>query len=504
MGVADDGALLRLAEDLRQGYGGHHAAAQQIAQHVARAHGGELIRVAHHHQAAAGPHGAQQRRHQLQIHHAHLVHNDGVGLQRLLLVLAEGHLAGQLVPAHAQAAVDGLCLLAAELAHPLGGAARGRQQHGIQAHPLEQRHDAPHGGGLAGAGAAGQQQHTPLRRQRHGAALLRGIGDALPLFDVVDDPVHVPAAVPVVAAGGGQPFGHIDLRLVHPPQIAALHVGDGPAHHGEALTQIVQRLFRRLLRDADQLHGGGDQLGPGQEHMAVGQVVVQLVQHRRLGPAGGVPVKAHGQGDLVGGGEVHAAPLVGEEIGVVLQFFQRLVAIGAQKAHGQRHRQVIAAEEFHHPPQARQAAEGGGDLHGLLGCDALQGGQLLRLLLDDAQGVGAEAIHQPGGGGGPHTLQHAGGEVAHDAVLILGHAALHQLGGHLHAVGGVVDPHAGNGHALAGGGKGDAAHHRYHLALVGQQAQHRIAVFLVLEHHVFHSALNGTAFPHGSPPVSSV
>ena len=238
--------------------------------------------------------------------------------------------------------------------------------------------------------------------------------------------------------------------------------------------------------------------------MAVGQIMIQLIQHRRLGAAGRVPVEAHGQGDLVGGGEIHAAALVGEEIGVVLQLFQRLVAVGAQKTHGQRHRKIVPAKELHHPPQARQAAEGRGDLRGLFGRDALEGGQLLRLLLDDAEGVGAEALHQPRGGGGADALQHAGGQVAHDVVLLPGHAALHQLGGQLHAVGGVVNPHAGDGHALTGGGKRDAAHHGDQLALLGQQAQHRISVFFVLEHHVFHSALNGTAFPHGSPPVSSV
>ena len=400
--------------------------------------------------------------------------------------------------------MDGLGLAAAQLAHPLGGAACGRQQHGIQPHPVKQGHDAPHGGGLAGAGAAGQQQHALFRRQRHGAALLRRVGDALLLFDIADDPVHIPAKVPVVAAGGGQTLGHIDLRLVHPPQIAALHVGDGLTHHGEALTQVVQRLLHRFLAYADQLHGGGDQLGPGQEHMAVGQVMIQFVQYCRLGAAGGIPVEAHGQGDLISGGKIHAAALVGEEIGVVLQFLQRLVAVGAQKAHSQRYRQVVPAQELHHPPQARQAAEGRGDLRGLLCGDALEGGQLLRLLLDDAQSVGAEALHQPRGGGGANALQHAGGEIAHDVVLLAGHAALHQLGGQLHAVGGVVDPHAGDGHTLAGGGKGDAAHHGDQLALLGQQAQHCISVFLVLEHHVFHSAFNRTAFPHGSPPVSSV
>ena len=504
VGVADDGAGLRLAEDLCQGHRGDHAAAQQVAQHVARADRRQLVRVAHHHKAAAGAHGPQQRRHQLQIHHAHLVHDNRVRFQRLLFVFAEGHLVGQVVPAHAQRPVDGLGVTAAQLAHPLGGPSGGGQQQHVQPHPLKQGHDAPHRGGLAGARPAGQQQHALFRRQRHRPALLRRVGDPLPGLNVVDNPVHVLAAVPFVTAGGGQPLGHIDLRLVHPPQVAALHVGDRSAHHRAALRKLVQRLFRRLLVDADQLHGGGDQLRPGQEHMAVGQVVVQLIQDRRLRAAGVVAVKPHGQRDLVGGGKLHAAALIRQQIGILLQPRQRLVAVGPQKPHGQCHRQVVPAQELHHPPQARQAAEGGGDLRRFFGGDALDGMQLFRLLLDHPQGVRSEPLHQPRGGGRAYALQHAGGEVGDDVILLLGHPPLHQFGGHLHAVGGMVDPHAGNGHALAGGGKGDAAHHGDHLALIGQQAQHRISVFLVLENHVFHSALNGTAFPHGCPPVSSV
>ena len=102
MGVADDGGALRLAEDLPQEDGLHPSGADEVREDVAGAHGGELVGVPHHHKAGAGAQGTQQRREEGQVHHAHLVHDDGVGLQGLLLALGEGHLMGGLVPAHAE------------------------------------------------------------------------------------------------------------------------------------------------------------------------------------------------------------------------------------------------------------------------------------------------------------------------------------------------------------------------------------------------------------------
>ena len=193
VGIADDGGTLRLTEHLRQGHGGHCVGAQQIPQHVAGANGGQLIGVPHHHQTAAGLHSLQQRLHQRQVHHAHLVYNDGIGLQRLLAVFLEHRLAGKLVIGHTQRPVDGLGLPAAQLAHALGGTACGSQQQHLKAHALEKGHDAPCGGGLAGAGAAGQQQHAGAGRQLHRLTLLRGIGNALLLLHLPDQLLHAPA-----------------------------------------------------------------------------------------------------------------------------------------------------------------------------------------------------------------------------------------------------------------------------------------------------------------------
>ena len=161
VGVADDGGLLRLAEHLPQKHRLHPPAADQVGEHVPRPHGGQLVRVPHQHQPGSGPQGPQQSGEEGQIHHAHLVHNHRVCLQGLLLRPLEGHLPGGLAPGHPQQPVDGLGLHAGELTHTLGGPAGGGGQHDVQPHLPEQGHDAPHGGGLPGAGAAGEDQHPP-------------------------------------------------------------------------------------------------------------------------------------------------------------------------------------------------------------------------------------------------------------------------------------------------------------------------------------------------------
>ena len=86
VGVADDGALGRLAEDLGEPHGGHRPAADQVGEQVPRPHRGQLVRVAHQHQPAVTPQGGQQGGHQRHVHHGGLVHDDRVRLQGVVLV----------------------------------------------------------------------------------------------------------------------------------------------------------------------------------------------------------------------------------------------------------------------------------------------------------------------------------------------------------------------------------------------------------------------------------
>ena len=154
VGVFHDHALILLAEDAGQANGGHHPAANHLAEDVARAHAGQLIRVAHHDNAAAVLQGGQQALEELGVHHAHLIQHHHIALEQVFLVVDEAQQMNLGVIVHLQQPVDGLGLLAGELAQPFGGPTGGR----AQSHPirliLEQGQNGVHGGGLAGTGAA--------------------------------------------------------------------------------------------------------------------------------------------------------------------------------------------------------------------------------------------------------------------------------------------------------------------------------------------------------------
>ena len=469
MGVADDGRILRLTKDLRQRHSGNHAALEQVTQYISRTHRGQLVAVAHQNKTASGLQSSQQRRHQLQIHHAHLVHDDSIAHERIFFIFAEGDLSAEFVVAHTEAAVDGLCLTAAELTHPLGGAARGSQQLHRKPHPFKEGHDTANSGGLTCTGAAGQHQHTLLRGQRHGAALQGRIGHTLRRLNFIDDLACIHPVLPLLGAGAPKACGHIDLRLVHVSKIAALHIGDVAANDASLLAQVIHGLFHRLGTHINELCRCRHQLVAGQEHMAVAHIVAQLIQYRRFHTAGVLPVESHRDGDLIGGGEFHAKPLVGKEIGVIPQLRQRLFPVGAHQGHSHGDRQLVAAQKLRHALETRQGAKGGGYLGGLFRGHTLDHTEAFRFFLDHAEGVGTKALHQTGGGGRAHALENTGGEIGHDLLFILGQTAIHRLGGKLWAIGGVLHPCAGNGHALAGSGKGDAAHHRHQLTQIGQQ-----------------------------------
>ena len=169
--------------------------------------------------------------------------------------------------------MDGLGLPGAQLAHALGRPARGGQQQNCQAHALQQGDDAPGGGGFAGAGAAGQQQHPAPGRQLHRPALLGRIGDALAGLHLGDDFVHIFPGLPGRVPQGQQPPGHLCLRLIQALEIAGLHPRHLLLNDDAPGQQTVQGRLQGVGVRADELGGGGQQLVPGQEHMAVVQVV---------------------------------------------------------------------------------------------------------------------------------------------------------------------------------------------------------------------------------------
>ena len=482
MRAAHDGAALRLTENILERYGRNALRADEIAEHVPRADARQLVGVAHQHQPAAGPQRREQRAHQRQIDHRGLVHDHRVRLQRLLFVFCKGHIARLLVPAHAKQAVDGLRLLAAQLAHALGGAPRRRAEQHVQPHALKERYDAAHARRLARARPAGQDQQLLLRGQLHGLPLQWRILDALPALDLVDDLLRAAQLVRLVGKHGAHARTHIGLRLVTAPQIASLYVRHLLLHDASALDQIVERLFRRVRVTVEQLRRRRDQLFARQENMPAALLVVaQLKEHPRLRAAGGIARKAHRQRDLVRHGKIHAERLAAEEIRIAPQRVHRVRAVAPEQLHRKSHRQVVLRQEVQHAPQTRQLAPALRDLPRALVGDALDGLELLRLAVEHVERVRAEAIHQLLRRRRPDAAHHAGGEIVQDLRLARRHMPLHLIGGELLAVLRMRRVASGQDQLLAGRGAGDAAHHRHRLAVVRDDARDRIAVLLILE-----------------------
>ena len=341
MGVADDGGLLRLPEHLPEKHSLDLFAADQVGKHISRPHGGQLVRIAHQHQPGAGAQRPQQCGEQGHVHHAHLVHDDGLSLQRLLFRFLEGHLMSRLIPRHTQQPVNRLGLHARQLAHALRRTARGGRQHDVQPHFLKQGHDAPDGGGLAGAGTAGQQDDANLRRQLYRLPLQGGVGNALFLLDFRHGPVCKPALIGVHFQQCQQPGAGGGLRLPQPPQVHRLHIGDPLDHHGVMLRQGVQGRFHLLDPAAQQLAGGGKQLILRQKHMAVILVIGQLKSEGRLKALRAVLCEAHGQRHGVRHGKIHAAHIVRQQIGIFLHHPDGPVPILLPQPDGQHRRQLI-------------------------------------------------------------------------------------------------------------------------------------------------------------------
>ena len=102
---------------------GTQPGADDLAEDVARADAGQLVGVAYHNNTAAVPQCRNEGLKQLDVHHAHLVEDDHIALEQVLVVVDEADHAAGVV--HLQQTVDGGGLAARQLAQTLGGTACG-------------------------------------------------------------------------------------------------------------------------------------------------------------------------------------------------------------------------------------------------------------------------------------------------------------------------------------------------------------------------------------------
>ena len=335
-----------------------------------------------------------------------------------------------------------------------------------------------------------------LRRQLHGFPLKRGVCNALGGLDLV----HGLSGTGTDIRRGGEevcelPAGVI-LRLVEAEEVAGLHIGHGLGEDLPLIDEGIQGLLHAVLIP-QELGGGRQQLGTGQEDMAVALVMAQLEEQggaQALRAPGG---EAHAHGDLIRRGEGQAPGVGAQEIGVPADGVESPVAVDLPQPDGKDRGQAVLGQEGHQAAQAHVAAEALGNFHGPPGRDALDEAELFRLGGDDIRRLRPEALHEAPGGGGAETLADAGAQVADELLGVLRQAALHLLRPELGAVLGVGLPGAGDAQVLPRRGAGDAAHHRDELPLLRHETEDRVAVLLILEDHALDRAFPCRQFLHG-------
>ena len=217
--------------------------------------------------------------------------------------------------------------------------------------------------------------------------------------------------------------------------------------------------------------------------MAVVQVVGKGVEDACLQPQGVVGLDAYLQGQLVRCEKGDEEGLTHQQIGVGLYHRQGHLPVLAVEGHADLQGQVVGGEEVQQPPHGELHAQGLADGLRPLGGDALDPGELLRVLLDDGEDIFPEGVHQPPGGGYAHPLDGPGGQVFQHSLFSHGHPPLHDLRLELFAVCTVAGPLAVDGQALTGADPGHDAHHGDLVPVGGVQAQDRIAVLLVAVDH---------------------
>ena len=457
MGVDDDHALAGLTEDFRQPDYRHHIRINHIPEHIARAHGRQLIGVAHQHQPRARPQRPQQRAHQKDIHHGHLVHDNHLCVQRIVLV------PGKALPLAAvfQQAMNRPRLAAGRLAHALRGAARRRTEFHLS-QLAHQADDAVDGGCLAGAGTAGNHRNALQRSGKHGIPLLGAQLHALLaliFLDLTDQLIpanlrrHDGIALP------DQPLCHVALglmgsRKIHRPLAVDLLDDQAPVN-----IQSSEHVFHDLRTRAQHALRLIAQLRLGQIHMPhavdrLGQHILNAAAQAELGFLG----KAQRRRNLVRSLEAHAVDLVHQTVRIRPQHALGHVAVGLVDLHRQRRRKPVALQKHQRAAHFILLGKGLCDHFGALLADALDLRQPLGLALHNVQRSRAELPHDQLRRRRADALDQAGGQIFFHRRLRLRAGGLVPHHSDLLAVLAVLHQFALEDGVLAGGKKRHNAH----------------------------------------------
>ena len=201
-----------------------------------------------------------------------------------------------------------------------------------------------------------------------------------------------------------------------------INIGDAARtarlHHDAALhLELEEVLVHVLDRDVQERLDGGPEFRKRQIAVAVALRHAERVLDAGLDAEGGILGDAGVPRDLVAGPEAEALDVLREAVRVVADDVVHLVAVAIIDLAGEVDGDAVFLEEHDGVLHVALRVHGGGDVHRLPRGDALDLGEALRLLLDDAHGVVTELLHDAGGHRGTDTLDGAGAEVAFDGFL---------------------------------------------------------------------------------------
>ncbi len=479
VGAGDDTAAGGLAEDFGQLHARHDGAGDEVVEHHAGAHRGELVGIAHNEQVRAFREGGEEVRHEGRVDHGSLIDDEEIAHERLATMATPFALALVL-----EQAVQGLRFQPGAFIETFGGAAGGRGQHELHLLALQDEEDAAQDGGLAHAGAAGDDEQAMAQGLAHGALLALG--------QLLAGVLHHPGQRRVLIDGG---IGGGQWRK-------RLHAGGDVLLCGAQIRQIdelalaldLSRCQQGLnlrgnegIGSAQQFTGFLDGFCLGEAAVAAAGSRLQHMQHAGANALWRVVCHAEVGGDVVRRFEADAADVLRQAIRVLLQHCLGVITIGLVDAQGARGTDAMLVQKEHDAVDGLLLHPGLANLEAALLAHAFHILELFRLVFDDVEDLGAELLNDALRVGRADAIDEAAAEIALDAVEGIRPAQLQVVRLELRAEVPVRLPRAACLELLAGHHTRGLADEAHDIALaLRNDLQDAVAVVLIVKHHTLH------------------
>ena len=159
MGIHYDPACTGLSEDLIEFHNGYQTRSDDIIEHVAGSHGGQLVDVAHQDEGRPRGNGLHKMVHHDRIDHRCLIYHQQIAVEGSVLRSLESSLS----EAELEEPMNRLRLMTGCLTHAFRSPARWRRKLHLRFQPVEDLDNGVDDGGLARAGSARDDHHLAFQ-----------------------------------------------------------------------------------------------------------------------------------------------------------------------------------------------------------------------------------------------------------------------------------------------------------------------------------------------------